>query len=414
MAPIRRIGVLTSGGDAPGLNAVIRAVVKTAEVEYGWKVFGIEDGFEGLLTPPRIRNLGLEHVRGLLPAGGTILGSTNKGHFTTTMVDGVPRRDPAPYREVAQNMRRLGIDALVVIGGEGSQGIASDFSKYGIKAVGVPKTIDNDLYGSDRTFGFDTALHVATEAIDRLHTTAASHGRVMVLEVMGRHAGWIALHAGIGGGADIILLPEIPFDMEAVASKILAREYQGSKFSIVVVAEGAVEAGDENGIDTERAGGVDTGRLGGMGIRVADEIAAATGKDARVVVLGHLQRGGAPTSYDRILATRFGCAAVRELAAGNFGQIVVLRGGEIGTIPMEVAAGKVKVVPVDCEQIAAARNLGISFGDEDTGEIIEEAEDIVALDPSVVETDDSSVKIELEEAPEEQALAEVPSEPDGG
>src|SRR5918997_1101522 len=240
MAPaIRRIGVLTSGGDAPGLNAVIRAVVKTAEVEYGWKVYGIEDGFEGLLTPPHISNLGLEQVRGLLPRGGTILGSTNKGHFATTMVDGEPTRDPAPYREVAQNMRRLGMDALVVIGGEGSQGIASDFLKYGIRAVGVPKTIDNDLYGSDRTFGFDTALSVATEAIDRLHTTAASHDRVMVLEVMGRDAGWIALHSGVGGGADIILIPEIPFSMEAVAAKVMAREFQGSKFSIIVVAEGA-------------------------------------------------------------------------------------------------------------------------------------------------------------------------------
>src|SRR5688572_20762013 len=193
---IRRIGVLTSGGDAPGLNAVIRAVVKTAEFEYGWKVVGIEDGFEGLLTPPRIVNLGLESVRGLLPRGGTILGSTNKGHFSSTLVDGVPQRDPAPYKEVAQNMRRLGLDALVVIGGEGSQGIASEFAKYGIRAIGVPKTIDNDLYGSDRTFGFDTALFVSTEAIDRLHTTAASHDRVMVIEVMGRHAGWIALHSG--------------------------------------------------------------------------------------------------------------------------------------------------------------------------------------------------------------------------
>ncbi|HSH79613.1 MAG TPA: ATP-dependent 6-phosphofructokinase [Herpetosiphonaceae bacterium] len=367
---IRRIGVLTSGGDAPGLNAVLRAVVKTAEIEYGWKVVGIQDGFEGLLTPPHICNLGLEDVRGLLPRGGTILGSTNKGHFSTTMVDGVPTRDPAPYREIAQNMRRLGMDALVVIGGEGSQGIASEFSKYGIRAVGVPKTIDNDLYGSDRTFGFDTALFVATDAIDRLHTTAASHDRVMVLEVMGRHAGWIALHAGLGGGADIILIPEIPFRMEAVASKVLAREFQGSKFSIIVVAEGAsVAGGSEMYVDQRSA------RLGGIGHYVADEIARRTGKDARVVVLGHLQRGGAPTPYDRILATRFGCAAVREIAAGNFGQIVVLRGGELSTISMEEAAGKVKLVPTESEGITAARGLGIAFGDEHV-DTLEESHDL--------------------------------------
>ncbi len=401
MAPIRRIGVLTSGGDAPGLNAVIRAVVKTAEVEYGWKVYGIEDGFEGLLTPPRTRTLGLEQVRGLLPRGGTILGSTNKGHFTTTIVDGVPHRDEAPYREVAQNMRRLGIDALVVIGGEGSQGIASDFAKYGIRAVGVPKTIDNDLYGSDRTFGFDTALHVATEAIDRLHTTAASHGRVMVLEVMGRHAGWIALHSGIGGGADIILLPEIPFNMESITAKILAREYQGSKFSIIVVAEGA-------GLQGKGEMYVESGRLGGIGLYLADEIAKTTNKDARVVVLGHLQRGGAPTSYDRVLATRFGCAAVRELAAGNFGHIVVLKGGEIGTIPMEVAAGKVKTVPIDSEQITVARNLGISFGDEEPNEIEHETEALVALEGR--SPDQSSVKIDLPETPADAPLEEIPSD----
>jgi 6-phosphofructokinase 1 len=371
--PIRRIGVLTGGGDAPGLNAVIRAVVKTAEFEYGWKVMGIEDGFEGLLTPPRIVNLGLESVRGLLPRGGTILGSTNKGHFSTTLVDGVPQRDPAPYKEVAQNMRRLGLDALVVIGGEGSQGIASEFAKYGIRAIGVPKTIDNDLHGSDRTFGFDTALFVSTEAIDRLHTTAASHDRVMVIEVMGRHAGWIALHSGIGGGADIILIPEIPFTMEAVAAKVLAREYQGSKFSIIVVAEGAMVAGGSELY-------VEDGRLGGIGQLVAQEVGRLTGKDSRVVVLGHLQRGGAPTPYDRVLATRFGCAAVRELANGKFGQIVVLKGAELSTISMAEAAGKVKLVPADSEQVQTARGLGIAFGDEPIEAIEETTEALVELE----------------------------------
>ncbi|HKE98075.1 MAG TPA: ATP-dependent 6-phosphofructokinase [Actinomycetes bacterium] len=358
-ATIRRIGVLTSGGDAPGLNAVLRAVVKSAELEYGWRVVGIENGFEGLLTPPRTRPLGLQEVRGLLPLGGTILGSTNKGHFTSVEVDGEQRRDPAPYRELAQNTRRLGIDALVVIGGEGSQGIASVLAQYGVRAIGVPKTIDNDLYGSDRTFGFDTALTVATEALDRLHTTAASHERVMVLEVMGRDAGWIALHSGVGGGADIILIPEIPFTIDAVVAKVQTRDMLGSSFSIIVVAEGAGEK-DGGQIYQET-----TGTLGGIGNYVAVETGRRTGKDARVVVLGHLQRGGVPTPYDRILATRFGAAAVRALADGRFGEVVVLRGGAITTLPMSECAGRVRTVPPDDEMILTARGIGIAFGDED-------------------------------------------------
>nr|WP_029214605.1 ATP-dependent 6-phosphofructokinase [Kallotenue papyrolyticum] len=365
--PIRRIGILTSGGDAPGLNAVIRAVVKTAEIEYGWKVMGIEDGFEGLLTPPRVRNLGLEDVRGILARGGTILGTTNKGHFRTIEVNGKQVYDPAPYRELAQNVRRLGIDALVVIGGEGSQGIASELARYGVRAVGVPKTIDNDLYGSDRTFGFDTALTVATEAIDRLHTTAASHDRVMVLEVMGRDAGWIALHSGIGGGADIILIPEIPFNLDAVASKVLERDFRGSRFSIIVCAEGARERGGQQFFQET------TGTLGGVGHYVATEVARRTGKDTRVVVLGHLQRGGEPTPYDRILATRFGAAAVRALAEGRYGEVVVLRGGAITTISMLECAGKVKTVPPNDEMVITARGLGIAFGDEDVSHLMPEA-----------------------------------------
>jgi 6-phosphofructokinase len=274
--PIRRIGLLTSGGDAPGLNAVIRAVVKTAEVEHGWTVVGVEHGFEGLVGKPRVRTLDAAAISGLLPRGGTILGSTNKGHFAMMEVDGELQRDPGPYKELAGNVRRLGIDALVVIGGEGSQGIASELARYGVRAMGVPKTIDNDLYGCEQTFGFDTALTVATEAIDRLHTTAASHDRVMVLEVMGRDTGWIALHSGLGGGADIILVPEIPFAIEAIASKVLTREYQGSNFSIVVCAEGAGEAGG-NQLYQET-----TGTLGGVGAYVATQVAKATGKDARV------------------------------------------------------------------------------------------------------------------------------------
>jgi ATP-dependent phosphofructokinase / diphosphate-dependent phosphofructokinase len=362
-APIRRIGVLTSGGDAPGLNAVIRAVVKTAEFEYGWTVTGIEHGFEGLLGRPKVRTLDGAAVSGLLPRGGTILGSTNKGHFAAMHVDGELVRDPAPYKELAANSRRLGIDALVVIGGEGSQGIASELAQYGVRAIGVPKTIDNDLWGCEQTFGFDTALTVATEAIDRLHTTAASHDRVMVLEVMGRDAGWIALHSGLGGGADIILIPEIPFAIDAVANQVLTREFRGSSFSIVVCAEGAQERGAGQVYQEQ------TGTLGGMGAHVATQVAKVTGKDARVVVLGHLQRGGQPTPLDRILATRFGAAAVHLLADGRYGEVVVSRGLEIASLPMPECAGKVRTVPLDHEMIRTARGLGIAFGDEEEGDV---------------------------------------------
>jgi ATP-dependent phosphofructokinase / diphosphate-dependent phosphofructokinase len=368
--PIRRIGVLTSGGDAPALNAVIRAVVKTAYNGYGWTVIGIESGFEGLVGKPRVRPLDLGAVSGLLPRGGTILGSTNKGHFTPVPTnDGEDYRDPGPYKELAANVRRLGIDALVIIGGEGSQGIACELSQYGVRAMGVPKTIDNDLYGCDQTFGFDTALTVATEAIDRLHTTAASHDRVMVLEVMGRDTGWIALHSGIGGGADIILIPEIPFTVEAVANLVLTREYQGSNFSIIVCSEGAQEAG--SGQIFQEA----TGTLGGVGAYVATQVAKTTGKDARVVVLGHLQRGGQPTPFDRILATRFGAAAVHALAEGHYGEVVVMSKGEIGTISMIECAGRTRFVPTDHEIIRTARGLGIGFGDEDESELTPEALD---------------------------------------
>jgi phosphofructokinase-like protein len=362
-APIRRIGVLTSGGDAPGLNAVIRAVVKTAEFEQGWTVYGIERGFEGLIGKPQVRTLDGSAVTGLLPRGGTILGSTNKGHFAAMRIDGELIRDPAPYKELASNVRRLGIDGLVVIGGEGSQGIASELATYGVRAIGVPKTIDNDLWGCDQTFGFDTALTVATEAIDRLHTTAASHDRVMVLEVMGRDAGWIALHSGLGGGADIILIPEIPFTVDAIASKVLTREFRGSTFSIVVCAEGANERGAGQLYQET------TGTLGGIGAHVAVQVGKVTGKDARVVVLGHLQRGGMPTPYDRILATRYGAAAVRLLAEGHYGEVVVSHGMAISTVAMAACAGKVRTVPLDHEMVRTARGLGIGFGDEEDADV---------------------------------------------
>jgi phosphofructokinase-like protein len=358
---LRRIGVLTSGVDAPGLNAVLRAIVKTASMEFGWDIVGIEAGFEGLLTPTHTVPLGPGAVRGILPLGGTILGTTRKGHFGIVERGGTRRRDPAAYEELARNTRELGIDALVVIGGYGSQGIASELADYGVRSIGVPKTIENDLFGCDRTFGFDTALSVATEAIDRLHTTAASHDRVMVLEVMGRASGWIALHAGVGGGADVILVPELPFSLDTVATKVADRDAAGAKFSIIVVAEGAAEKGGEQRYRYQP----ETGTLGGIGYHVGAGIAERTGKDCRVVVLGHLQRGGSPTPYDRILATRYGAAAVRYLAEGYDGEVAVLQGTEITTIPMRACAERVRTIPADDEVVRMARGIGIAFGDED-------------------------------------------------
>lgn len=348
----RRIGVLTSGGDAPGLNAVIRAVVKMAgSLEY--EVLGIQDGFEGLLGDMHYNVLTGADVRGLLPRGGTILGTTNKGHFGG-------KRDPNapddPYLEAAKNIEKLNLNGLITIGGEGTQGIALEFSRLGVPIMGVPKTIDNDLPGTDRTFGFDTALLVATDAIDRLHTTAASHDRVMVLEVMGRHVGWIALHAGIAGGADIILIPEIPFDIEKVANHIKDREKHGGNFSIVVVAEGAVPRGGAPVYLT-------AGRLGGVGFSVTEQLHQMTGKDCRCVVLGHLQRGGSPTPSDRLLATRYGAAAVTALHNGITGEMVALRAQDIITVPLEQVVGYIKTVRPHNDLIRTGRGIGINFGD---------------------------------------------------
>ena len=349
----RRIGVLTSGGDAPGLNAVIRAVVKAATT-FHIEVLGIEDGYEGLLGVPNYRVLSSKDVRGLLPQGGTILGTTNKGHFNPG-VD--PMAPDSPHHQAAATVRELGLMGLITIGGEGTQGIALDLYKLGIPVVGVPKTIDNDLAGTDRTFGFDTALLVATDAIDRLHTTAASHNRIMVLEVMGRHAGWIALHSGMAGGADVILIPEIPFSLEKIANKVRDREDGGSRFSIVVVAEGAMPAGGQ-------AMYTSGNRLGGIGQFVTAQLEALTGKDSRTVVLGHVQRGGSPTPYDRLLATRFGAAAVAAIVNRRFGEMVSLKAQEITTVPLAEACGALKTVPVNSDLMLAARSLGISFGDE--------------------------------------------------
>ena len=361
------IGILTGGGDAPGLNAVIRAVVKTATCEHGMRVIGIEDGFEGLLGATQTRLLSAGDVRGLLPRGGTILGTRNRGNFVDREADGVPRSVESVYQEAISNMKVLGIDALVVLGGEGTLGIAAEFANRGIPVCGVPKTIDNDLACTELTFGFVTALDIATEALDRLHTTAESHDRVMILEVMGRHAGWIALHSGIAGGADVILIPEIPFSMETVANKIRARDVAGSNFSIIVVAEGALEIGHDL-VYQDVGNGSRAPRLGGIGFHLQQDLEAVTGRETRCVVLGHLQRGGRPNAFDRMLATNFGSCAVRALANGESGVMVALQAGDIVTVPLSDAIKNIKNVPPNGQLVRTARDTGISFGaaDEDS------------------------------------------------
>jgi phosphofructokinase-like protein len=357
----KTIGILTGGGDAPGLNAVIRAVVATATGQYGLKVIGIEDGFEGLLGETQTRTLTAADVRGLLPRGGTILGTRNRGRFVERSAAGVVTKPDAVYNEALENIRRLGIDALIVLGGEGTLAIAEAFDRLDVPVVGVPKTIDNDLACTELTFGFITALDIATDALDRLHTTAESHDRVMILEVMGRHAGWIALHSGIAGGADVILIPEIPFTMQSVADRIRARDESGSNFSIVVVAEGALETGHEL-IYQDKGDKQHAPRLGGIGAYCQRELEALTGKESRCVVLGHLQRGGRPNAFDRMLATNYGSCAVRALVEGQHGVMVALQAGDVITVPISEAIANVKTVPAEGQLVRTARDTGISFG----------------------------------------------------
>ncbi|HYK81635.1 MAG TPA: ATP-dependent 6-phosphofructokinase [Gemmatimonadales bacterium] len=354
-----RIAISTGGGDAPGLNAVIRGAVLAA-VHRGWECLGIRRGYDGLLGADRVVPLDAAAVRGITHLGGTILGTTNRGdpfRWREQCPDGTwVVRDRSD--EVVAAFRALGLDALIAIGGDGSLRIALRLYEKGIPLVGVPKTIDNDVGGTIATFGFDTAVQTATDAIDKLHSTAESHERVMVVEVMGRHAGWIALHAGIAGSADVILIPEIPFDIAQVCNKIHRREAEGRHFSIVVVAEGAApKGGTVSLIDPEHE------RLGGMGDRVANSIEQMTGKETRSLVLGHLQRGGSPTTFDRLLGLRFGAAAVRVIAEGGFGRMVALRPPQIAAIPIAEALAHPKRVPLDSDTIATARDLGISLGD---------------------------------------------------
>ncbi len=355
----KQIGVITGGGDAPGLNAVIRAVVRTAIGEFGMKCVGIEDSFEGLIGDLQTMKLTPKSVSGLLPRGGTMLGTRNTGSFCC-FEDGKVVFPEETIREAIENLRKLEIEALVVIGGDGTLAIAQEFYQRGVPVIGVPKTIDNDLAATELTFGFMTAIDIATEALDRLHTTAASHDRVMILEVMGRHTGWIALHAGLAGSADIILIPEIPFSFESMVHKIFSREKSGSRFTNIVVAEGAKEVGKSE-IYQDSGNSQTAPRLGGMGDYVRHRIEEMTGKEARCVVLGHLQRGGSPNAFDRMLGTNFGACAVRALANGQSGKMVALQAGMVINVPLSEAIANIKTVSAEGQLVRTARDIGISF-----------------------------------------------------
>ena len=358
-----RLAVNTGGGDAPGLNAVIRAVVLTA-LSRGWDTFGIRRGYRGLLTGEGVVPLGREDVRGITHLGGTILGTTNRGNpfrWVSNDVEGAEIEEDRSDDLIAA-FRAREFDALIAIGGEGSLHIAHRLWEKGLPIVGVPKTIDNDVFGTEQTFGFDSAVSTATEAIDKLHSTAESHDRVMVIELMGRNTGWIALHSGISATADVILIPEIPFDIDKVCDKIRLRESRGRRFSLVVVAEGALpEGGTQVLLEGQKAGSAE--RLGGIGSQVAEAIAARTGKETRCLVLGHLQRGGTPTTFDRLLALRLGAAAVRAVAQGDFGCMVGLTSQSIVRVRLDDVVSRIKHVPLESDTVCTARELAISLGD---------------------------------------------------
>ena len=359
MPRMKKIGVLTGGGDAPGLNAVIRAVVK-ASSNAGIQVVGLEDSFDGLIYPEKSRILTPHDVTGILRLGGTMLGTVNRGDpFAEPIV--TPQGTFDYSDRVVEMFGQMELDALVCIGGDGTLAISYEFYKKGIPLVCVPKTIDNDIVGTTSCFGFDTAVSFATDAIDRLHSTAEAHRRIMVVEVMGRYAGWIALHSGMAGGADVILIPEIPYDLERVAACIRDRDKLGARFSIVVVAEGAhPKDGGVTLIEAAHGGHVE--RLGGIGVRCAAQLEELTGKETRHVVLGHLQRGGSPTAFDRTLATRFGGKAVELLMKGQFGKMVANHPPDLVPIPLGEVVGKTKTVPLDYDLLLPARALGVSLG----------------------------------------------------
>ncbi len=367
--PIKKIALNTGGGDAPGLNAVIRAATKSALAK-GWEVVGIRDGFNGILKPedytperPGVISMTSATVRGITHLGGTILGSTNRGNpleFPVKNAAGeYELQDVTP--RLVEGLREIGVDAVVAMGGDGSMKIAQRIASLWMPVVGVPKTIDNDLSHTVATFGFDTAVTFATEAIDRLHTTAASHARTMVVEVMGRYAGWIALHAGIAGTADIIVLPEIPYDIDKIVEKVQQRYTNGLGFCIVVVAEGAKPKGGTHSVIGKSLGQAE--RLGGAAQQISAAIAERAGVETRCTVLGHLQRGGTPTAYDRLLSLRFGSAAIRTLDAGLSNVMVVLDPPEVKHVPLSEVIDHLKTVPLDCDTVQTARDLGVCLGD---------------------------------------------------
>lgn len=359
MTKVKTIAVVNGGGDAPGLNAVIRGVVRSAIGAHGMRVIGVHNGFDGLIWPEGAKEMTEESVSGILPRGGTILGTTNRGNpFGYRATEGGKEVVHDYSGLCLENARRLGIDAFIVIGGDGTLHIARDFARHGLKIVGVPKTIDNDLSATDVTFGFDTAILIATEAIDRLHTTAESHHRVMLIEVMGRDAGWIALHAGMAGGAHIILIPEIPFNFEAVCEAVHKREIRGKRYSLIVVAEGVKLPRSDPG-----GKAIPPTAQGGVANMIAFTLREMLHKEIRVTVLGHVQRGGSPTPFDRILATRLGVHATDLAARGEFNRMVCLRGNRIESVPLEEALAQIKFVDPGSEIVHAARAIGTTFGD---------------------------------------------------
>ena len=362
---IETVAISTGGGDAPGLNSVIRAAVRKIKRDHGWRILGIRESFEGLISGEGNVELTEDSIKGILTKGGTILGTSNRANpFSYPKQKGGKLVPVDLSGLVMQRMEDLAIDALIIIGGDGTMRIAQRFYDLGCPVVGVPKTIDNDLMGTDRTFGFETAVDIVTWALDKLHSTAESHDRVLIVEVMGRDAGWIALTSGIAGGADVILIPEIPFTIESVRKKIHERQSRGRDFSIVVVAEGAKPAGED---ETTKIEDGDTRfgmpRLGGIGYRVKEGIESTTELETRVVVLGHLQRGGSPNAFDRVLASRFGCAAVDLIAKGAFGYMVAIKGDKITSVPFKEATSGNKRVDPKSELVRVARDLGISLGD---------------------------------------------------
>jgi 6-phosphofructokinase 1 len=361
---VKTIGISTGGGDCPGLNAVIRGAVKAAIKNYNWRVIGIEDGFDGLIWPEtKSRELKLGDVSGILPRGGTILGTTNRGNpFKYKVRDELGFDSEVDYSQRAlDNARQLGIDCMMVIGGDGTQNIGLGLHKRGLPVVGVPKTIDNDLNATDVTFGFDTALHTVTEAVDKIHTTAESHHRIMLVETMGREAGWIALESGIAGGAHVILLPEIPFTIKKICDFVDQRHRSGKKFTIVVVAEGiSIPADAQQLFEREKRAAP---RAGAIANTIGDAIARCAHREVRVTVLGHIQRGGSPSPFDRVLSTRFGVKAVELIATGQFGHMVALRGEHVIAVDIETACGQVKLVNPEGDLVRTAKAIGVCFGD---------------------------------------------------